>query len=308
MDAFLFRRRHLPRVLSVLTLWAATGAIGQAQPGRGGPDLEDTLARAGARVEEYFTRAQSLVCTETVRVQQLNSSLSGDGLGRTMESELRLSWDPAVAGEDPPEAQLHRRVTKINGRRRREKDKSRCTSAERHDTETQPLSMLLAGQRDKYTFKLAKPGRLDNRAAITVEFKELREAVGDISVAEDDENCLSYRVEGGAQGRIWIDAESFDVLRLDQRLGYVELKMPEELLRRPGVRPGSMVERFDITTRFKRVDFSDPDEQLVLPSSSTQLFITRGGPTARMRTSITYSGYKRFLTGGRIVPGALDPR
>lgn len=308
MDAPLFRRRRLPGVVSVLALWAVSVAIGQAQSGARGPDLDATLVRAGARVEEYFTRAQSLVCTETVSVQNLNYALAGDGLGRVVESELRLSWDPAAEGEDPPEAQLHRRVTKVNGRRRREKDKSHCTSAERHDTETQPLSMLLTGQRDKYAFTLARPARLDGRAAITVEFKELREASGDISIAEDDENCLSYRVEGGAQGRIWIDAESFDVLRLDQRLGYVELKMPEKLLRRPGVTRGAMVERFDITTRFKRVTFEDPAEELVLPASSTQLFVTRGSIAARMRTSIKYSGYKRFLTGGRIVPGPSASR
>ncbi len=307
MDTSLFRRRLAPGALGVLTLWFATVAVGQAQPGAATLDLDATLTRVSARVEEYFRRAQSLVCTETASVQNLNYSLSGEGPGRTVESELRLSWEPAVEGEDPPEAQFHRRVTKVNGRRKRDKDKNHCTSAERHDTETQPLSMLLVGQRHKFTFTVAKPARLDGRAAITVEFKERKPATGDISVAEDDDTCLSYRVDGGSRGRIWIDAESFDVLRLDLGLGAVELKMPEKLLRRPGVTPGAMLERFDSTTRFKRFTFSDPEEQLVLPSSSTQLFVTRGSSPARMRTSITYSGYKRFLTGGRIVPSGDGP-
>ncbi len=307
MDAAPFRRR-LPGALSVLAVWGVAAVGAQVPPGGGEPDLDTTLARASARVEAYFMRAQSLVCTETVSVQPLNYTLTTEGLGRTVESELRLSWEPAVDGADPPEAQFHRRVVKVNGRLKRDKDRSHCTSAERHDTETQPLSMLLPGQRDQYTFTLARPARLDGRPAITVEFKELRKATGDISIAEDDETCLSYRVEGGAQGRIWIDAESFDVLRLDQRLGYVELKMPEQLRRRPSITQGSMLERFDITTRFKRVQFSDPEEQLVLPASSTQLFVTRGSTAARMRTSVTYSGYKRFLTGGRIVPGPSGAR
>lgn len=308
MDAALLRRRLVPHAVSLVVLCAVAIVRGQAASTAAGPDLHDTLARAGARVEEYFLRAQSLVCTEKVSVQQLNYALTGEGLGRTVESELRLSWDPAVDGDAPPEAQLHRRVTKVNGRLRRAKDKSQCTSAERHDTETQPLSMLLPGQRDKYAFTLAKPARLDGREAITVEYKELRPATGDITIADDDETCLTFRVEGGSKGRIWVDAASFDVLRLDQRLGYVELKMPEKLLRRPGSTQGSMLERFDITTRFKRVAFDDPAEQLVLPASSTQLFVTRGSNAARQRTSITYSGYKRFLTGGRLVPGAPDAR
>lgn len=296
--------RHRPwsGAPSLLALWVLSLAFAQAQARDADPDLAATLAQAGARVEEFFLRAQSLVCTETVSVQPLNYALTGDGLGRTVESELRLSWEPAGDGEEPPEAQMHRRVVKVNGRTRRDRDKAQCTSAERHDTEPQPLSMLLAGQRDKYTFTMAKPARLDGRAAITVEFKELRKATGDISQAEDDENCLSYKVEGGLAGRIWIDAESYDVLRLDQRLGYVQLKVPPKLLRRPGADTGAMVERFDITTRFKRVTFSDPHEELVLPASSSQLFVTRGTSAARMRTNITYSGYKRFLTGGRLIP------
>lgn len=303
MDSALSHRRRLFGCVSVLALWLAMAAAGRTQPAGPGPDLEGTLAKATARVEHYFTRAQSLVCTETVHVQPLNHGLTGDGVGRTVESELRLSWDAGIDGDAAPEAHTHRKVVKVNGRVRREKDRAQCTTAERHDTETQPLSMLLDGQREKYTFALSKAARLDGRAAITVEFKELRTALADVRVNEDDEDCLTYQVDGGVRGRIWIDAESFDVLRLDQHLAYVELRLPETLLRR-GSTGGSMIERYDTSTRFKRVNFDDPEEQLVLPTSSAHLFVTRGTSSVRMRTSTRYTGYKRFLTGGRLVPAA----
>ena len=308
MKAALLRRRRLLGSISLVAVCLTLAAAAQTPPAAPVPDLDSTLAKATARVEDFFTRAQSLVCTETVHVQPLSYGLSGEGVGRTVESELRLSWDPGSEGEGAAEAQTHRRVLKVNGRSRREKDKAQCTTAERHDTETQPLSMLLDGQREEYTFTLSKAAKLDGRAAITVEFKELRKAMADVRVNDDDENCLTYQVDGGVQGRIWIDAESFDVLRLDQHLWYIELRLPEKLLRRAGAMPGSMIERYDTTTRFKRVTFNEPHEQLVLPTSSSHLFVTRGTNAVRMRTTTTYSGYKRFLTGGRLVPGPDAPQ
>jgi hypothetical protein len=49
------------------------------------------------------------------------------------------------------------------------------------------------------------------------------------------------------------------------------------------------------------VTFSDPDETLLLPSSIETLSIVRNGGTPRMRTTQTFSGYKRFVTNSRIV-------
>ncbi len=58
--------------------------------------------------------------------------------------------------------------------------------------------------------------------------------------------------------------------------------------------------------RFKRMTFAEPAEELVLPVSSVRLQVTRGA--SRRRTTTTYSDYKRFLTGGRIVPGPSGAR
>jgi hypothetical protein len=62
------------------------------------------------------------------------------------------------------------------------------------------------------------------------------------------------------------------------------------------------MERWDTTIRFKAVRSDDPEETLMLPVSSTSLRITRGAGMPRLRTVTEYSGYKRFLTGARVVP------
>jgi hypothetical protein len=121
-------------------------------------------------------------------------------------------------------------------------------------------------------------------------------------MVENNDDCVSYDIEGGLRGRIWLDAESYDVLRMDQRMqGMIEVPLPLELRRRPGVEPRWTVERLDTTYRFKRVRFDDPEETLVLPVSTSSLRITRGAGTPRMRINTEYKGYRRFLTGGRLI-------
>ncbi len=295
------RRPHAAAIaVAVVTL---TVTVARAQRGEPAGDLEGTLARATARVEQYFTRAQSLVCTETVHVQPLSSGLTADGFGRTIESELRLSWDGDTDSETAGEARTRRQVVKVNGHRPRPKDRDNCTGPEQHDTEPQPLSMLLPSQRADYAFSWAGSGRVDKREAVMIDFRQVEKVKVDVKLVEGTEDCVSYDLTGGMRGRLWIDAETSDVLRLDQHLaGQVEVRLPKELTRRPGVSAVWTLERWDTTMRFKRVTFEEPEELLVLPVSTTTLRVTNGSGSPRQRTTTSYSRYKRFLTGGRIVP------
>lgn len=265
--------------------------------------LADTLQRATARVEEFLVRAQSLVCTEKVFVQYLDAALNGGTPGRTIESELRLSWPPDDEGGNK-EAQARRRVLKVNGRTPRANDRSNCTTPERNETSPQPLALLLASERHKYAFELGRPGRQGGRAAVIVDFKEVAKATGEVISNDTEGDCLTLNFDGGTRGRLWLDAETMEVLRMDQHLTYVTLKMPEVLRRRLGGGNDAMLDRYDTSITFKRVTFTEPDETLLLPATTTTLMVTRGSANFRQRTTTSYSGYKRFVTGGRIVPGA----
>jgi hypothetical protein len=288
---------------TILVVAASASPRAGQRHGAPGPDVAATLDRATARVEDFFLRAQSLVCTERVHVQPLSYGLSGDGFGRTVESELRVSWDPEGEG-GASEARAMRQVTKVNGHTPRKNDRNNCTTPERHDTEPQVLSMLLAGERDDYSWSIAGPATIDGRAAVLLDFREKEPLSLEVTVQDDDEDCLTYTLKGGIRGRLWLDAESHDVLRLDQRLsGQANAPMPKVLQRRPGSSPTMTVERFDTSYRFKRMRFDNPDETLVLPVSSTSLRVTQGAGTPRMRVTTEYMHYRRFLTGGRILPG-----
>jgi hypothetical protein len=163
--------------------------------------------------------------------------------------------------------------------------------------------MLLAEQRRQYVFSLGKAGKLDGRATIVVDYELRREPKVAVSEVEGMEDCISYDVDGGFRGRIWLDPDTHEVVRLDQGLiGLIEIPMPRSILRRVGLSDRWVMERWDTTMRFKSVRFQDPEETLMLPVSVTSLRVTRGAGLPRLRTLTEYSGYKRFLTGGRVVP------
>jgi hypothetical protein len=55
-----------------------------------------------------------------------------------------------------------------------------------------------------------------------------------------------------------------------------------------------------VTIRYKTVAFHDPEEAMLLPESIDLINVMRGG-LASTRRSQTFSDYRRFLTGGRVV-------
>lgn len=293
-------RSHALRITLVLgAVWAAA-ATPQAQDRS--LELAVILHRAGEKVEEYFTRAQSLICLETVRLQPLGSGLSPDGFGRTVESELRLSWDPFAATGAAPEAATLRQVLKVNGHAPRKNDHNSCTTPEQQVRETQPLSMLLPDRRRDYRFALASPGRLDGRPAIILTYTNTARRTVEVSMVEGRDDCISFEVEGGQRGRLWLDPDTYEVMRMDQTLGgLVDIPMPRKVAGRAGMPVAWTMERLDTSIRFKPVTFEDPDETLMLPVSSSELRVTRGSGQPRLRTITEYSRYKRFLTGARVV-------
>lgn len=259
------------------------------------------LDRAGQRVTEYFARAQSLVCIEKVSLQKLASGFGADGSARLVESELRLSWEPSPEDPVPKSAKTLRQVVKVNGGKPSKKDYNNCTTPEQNVEEEQPLSILLPQQRGDYTFTMGGRDTIDGRTAMVIAFREVRKPKVDVALIDDKEDCISFDIEGGMRGKIWVDSETHDVLRLDRSLsGLVEIPLPKKVTRHGGETYWTM-ERWDSSIRFKRVSFDDPQETLVLPVSASSLQITRGAGTPRLRTNTQYIAYRRFMTGGRII-------
>jgi hypothetical protein len=242
------------------------------------------------------------MCLEKVSLQKLGFGFSAEGPARFVESELRLSWEPSPEDPTPKEARTLRQVLKVNGHPPRKRDYDNCTTPEQQDSEVQPLSILLPDQRVELAFAYEGRGQLDGRDAIIVTYRETVKPTVDVSLVDDNENCVSFDIDGGTRGKIWIDAETHDVLRLDRSLsGLIEIPLPRKA-QRFGLTNRWTMERWDSSIRFRPVKFNDPPETLVLPVTAMTLQVTRGAGTPRLRTSTQYTSYRRFITGARVVP------
>lgn len=253
------------------------------------------LARIGEEVEQYFARAQSVVCQETVRLMPLGLDMMFDGShARQLVYELRIGWD--ASPDDAPDIKVMREIVTVDGRKPKPKDEPGCMDPK--PVAAEPLTMLLPGRQHEYTFTYAGIGREADRPAVILDYKSRQK--GKIEVTRN-KDCISVDLPGYTQGRIWIDQSSAQVLRLDERLtGMVDFDVPPEKPR--GRRESPMtLERADSSIRYKKVAFSEPEETLLLPASIESLTIFRNAGTPRLRKTQVFSNYRRFVTGGRIV-------
>ena len=79
--------------------------------------LDDTLRNVGRRIQDWYSRAQTVVSTETVWIQPLRADMSPDAFPRRLAFELRVEWDPERFGSfGLPAASVLREVLSINGR------------------------------------------------------------------------------------------------------------------------------------------------------------------------------------------------
>ena len=285
----------LPGVLA-LSLAAMTATAAQVPP-----DVEALLVRVGERVAEFYKRASNVICIETSTVQPVDLSYSPYGFVRTVESELRVEADN---GQAPGEAAILRKVRKVNGRVPREKDKKdRAGCTDPNPLSSEPLAFLLPAHRSEYQFGAAKIAKDRDRTALVIDFASVNrrskpELIEDPGGHDD---CFDWSGHIASRGRVWVDAENYDVVRVERGLGGpVDVRVPLLIQRRHHLDGWVVIIRDDVTIRYKTVAFSEPDEVLLLPESIHSFTMVRGGLESTRRTQ-TFSDYKRFVAGGRVL-------
>ena len=280
--------------LALIAGLSATPAAAQTVPPT---DLADTLARVSQRVEGWYARTQSVVSMETVWIQPLRADLTPVGFARRLVFELRVGWDPGLAGPGGvPAANVLRQPVDANGRSVRESEESRCLDPK--PVSPEPLAMLLPARLGESEFAVAGVRRIDGRQALVIDYHGRTGVPPDIRWTSA---CVSVDLPGRSRGRIWVDAATYEVLRMDDRLvGTFEFDVPREHARR-GVVRSMVIERAESSVQYKPVAFQDPQETLMLPVSIESLSVIRGGGMQRVRITQRFSGHRRFLTAGRLV-------
>ena len=265
-------------------------------------DVEALMRLVGERVAQYHRRAQTVMCVEQSTVQPIQSNLTPDGFSRTVESDLRVEVESD--GETLPAARVVREIRRINGRAPRERDKKdRAGCTDPNPLSPEPLAFLLPAHRDEYRFVSLRNGKEKGRAALIIDFLSTNRTSRP-ELVEDErghDDCFDWSPPVAVRGRVWVDAMTHDVLRVDRRMdGPIDVRVPAQLQRRHNLPAWVVIERDDQTMRYQPVAFGDPDEVMLLPVSVESLIVVRSGLQSTRRTE-TFRSYRRFLTGGRVV-------
>jgi hypothetical protein len=267
-----------------------------------GGDAAAIIARVAERVLEYYERAQHLICLERSTVLPIDARWTPQGMARTVDSELRIEFE-VTDGESFPEARVTREVLSVNGRAPRERDRtSRAGCTDPNPISPEPLTFLLSGERDAYAFTSVRQGRNRDRTALVIDFRSVSRT-GHPELIEDElghDDCFDWKGPVPVKGRLWVDAGTYDVLKLERHItGPTDVRVPRPLQREYGLPARITIDRDDLTLDYREVVFSDPDEVLLLPESITMTTVLRTGLQSTRRTQ-QFSGYQRFLTQGRI--------
>jgi hypothetical protein len=283
------------RVMAGVTLVAALalGAPAAQSPAPTGGD--GTLERVTRYVEQYYSRAQSLIAEETVTLQHLRPDLAPDGRTRRLVYELRVEWTPAPDGGEP-KATVVRQLLRVGSRPARPTDKPECLDP--RATSPEPLAFLLREQRDKFTFNTLGRGRVGRRDAWMLDYRSSQERP---PVVTGDKTCITMDLPGRARGRVWVDPQTDAILRLDEFLvGPTDVPIPRAM-QSVGGALYITVDRSDTTTQYQPIVFSDPEETLMLPSRIDSVSVIRAAGIQRLRMTQEFRNYRRFLTDTRIV-------
>jgi hypothetical protein len=257
-----------------------------------------TVARIGNYVELYYARAQSIVADETVVVQPLQRDLTADGFARHLVYEMRLDWNPE-AGSEP--ATVVRKLVSARGPRLGPPKQPDCLDPRAVSPE--PLAFLLPGRREKFRFTMAGTSRLDGRPVTRVDYRPLAPEPPQVTWEGE---CGKIELPGRIRGRVWADPVTAEIVRFDEALvGQVDLPRPPKTASYLSDRHFT-IERADATTTYRRVEFVNPVESLMLPARIESVTVIRNSGMPRLRVVQSFANYRRFVTASRVLPPDVE--
>lgn len=257
----------------------------------------DPVTRIGRYVEGYYTRASSIVTEETVVVQPLARDLTAVGFPRRAVYELRVEWDPS-GSTAADRATAVRQLLKVNGPALFDPGEERC--GDPPSISPEPLAFLLPDNQREWNFVMGRPARFDGRPAMTLDYTRHGSHPPQVM---SDHDCLFSDLSGQTAGRLWADPSTAEIFKLEERLvGIVDVKIPKDLQKKGKPREVTY-EQMNSSVVYRRVPFTNPDEDLLLPASieTVQVYRSETGQS-RLRITQTFAKYRRFVTDSRLIP------
>jgi len=269
--------------------------------------LKNLLERVGERIQKYQETMFNIAFIEVLRQQELKS----DGTSKNKPKEF--VYESIVVSRTLPANQqnsfpvITRTLKSVDGKPTEQKNLSqrfKCVETNPRPAYGDPLTFLLPKNQNDFVFSYAGEEGLEGRKTAVILISEPPASEPIKIVVTGD--CFRLSRSPRRQGKIWIDLDTYDVIQLQWQLAEsFSGKTPAGVAKfgiLPVFRPAKELsyEKSESTIRFRSLTFQNPEQVLLLPSSSEHTWILKGARIAGFRTTIRYTQYRRFLTNVEI--------
>ena len=295
-------------VVLALLLCASTAARAQeetAAPRPTPPDekLTRILDRAGESVAKYQAGLFHITFTETLRDEELEKDLTPkkakEFVFETIVLREQLSGD-----EEDFYPKSIRRLKTVDG-----KPVKPGRKIPWFGRGVQSLGFLLPKHRQLFEYTLEGEERVAGRAAYRL--RALRPGQPPPRVEWNRRLLgawMSFRAFAPTSVLVWVDAENFDVLRLEEHLvAPFEFDSPRTF---GAFGPSRRIRytRQDYAVTFRRQTFKDPEQTLLVPDTAEWLYVMEGARHPRLRATIRFTNYQRFRSDVKVIEDAEPGR
>ena len=273
---------------------------------RDAPQFKNLLERVGERIQKYQDAMFSIAFTEILQQQELKSD------GTSKNKPKQFVYESIVVSRRSPTNQqnsfpvITRTLKSIDGKPTEKNlpQRSKCVETNPQSAYADPLTFLLPKYQTNFIFSYAGESELEGRKAAVILISQPPASEPAKIVQTGDCFHLSRSLQ--RLGKIWVDLNTYDVIQLQWQLaesfnGKTSVGITKFGII-PLVRPAKEIsyEKQETTIRFRPITFQNPEQILLLPSSSESAWILKGARIAGFRVTTTYTRYRRFLTSVEI--------
>lgn len=285
--------------LLALLLGAQVAARGQEAEPRPGAANDERLAgileRVSEAAERYNKGMFGIAFTEALRHEELKKDLTPKRSKEYVFDSVVLR-EQLSADESDYYPRTVRRLKTVDGKPAKAGD-----AGERIGFYVAPLYFLLPQRIKSLHFTLEGEERLGGRSAYRLHMEWPGQ--GEPKVEWEG---MRFLVSAPMALSIWVDAESFDVLRIESHLvAPFEFESPRSFNVGPFGRIGPTrrlrYAREDYTVSFRRAQFKDPEQSLLVPESAEWVSVIDGAKWARVRATLRFADYRRFRSDVKVI-------
>ena len=295
-----------------LAIVVSTMILGQGRAKE--PDISTILDRVGERVKAHYLDLQKFTWTDTVRQQFLKEDRSPESKERSLVYEMTIRLDEAIPRPEipPPLPPFFTKelseLVSVDGAPFQKGKLPELSDSKAGDLGLLWILLWAPKREDgRYRFSYAGQAELEGRKTLLVNITYPPKVfpVGLINYTIRDTDRVpqvqwqgdSFMVRVQQTGNIWIDPDTYDVLRLETRTKPFEFDNPNG--------GGKLKFEFEQTARFLSMQFENPKQSLMVPNSLETVRTIKGRQPPVLRILHSFGNYKRFAADVKVTPTEL---